>query len=152
MTIDDAITVLMNIKHDALTGAIQRHYAYNDCRPLGHDEINAIEKAIAVMYGQDGKIGTWKKDTDNTRTWDRVRFYCSVCGDWQTYGETDYCSHCGARMKKPETKTPYNYGYWLKDKDNGFTCDDCGCWVVRPSAYCPDCGREMRVLHPEETE
>ena len=26
----------------------------------------------------------------------RKRFYCSVCGDWQTYGKTDYCPMCGS--------------------------------------------------------
>lgn len=142
MKIDDAMTVLMNIKHDALTGAIQRHYAYNDCRLLGHDEINAMEKAIAVMMGQDGKRGMWRKETDNTRTWDRVRFYCSVCNDWQTYGETDYCSHCGARMTG---KGHNNKGHWIPDKQTGYNCDDCGTWFTRASRYCPDCGREMEV-------
>ena len=148
MTIDESIEVLTHHKlhweHLLEQGICDAHE--------GKETISAFTIAIAVMIGQDGKIGTWKKETDNTRTWDRVRFYCSMCGDWQTYGETDYCSHCGARMVKADSAVPFNYGYWLKDKDNGFTCDDCGCWVVRPSAYCPDCGREMRVLHPEETE
>lgn len=48
------------------------------------------------------KTGTWRKDIDNSRRWDRVRFYCSECGSWQTYGETDYCPSCGARMIKPQ--------------------------------------------------
>ena len=29
----------------------------------------------------------------------RRRFYCSSCGDWQTYGKTDYCPMCGASME-----------------------------------------------------
>ena len=29
----------------------------------------------------------------------RRRFYCSACGDWQTYGKTRYCPSCGMRMK-----------------------------------------------------
>ena len=28
----------------------------------------------------------------------RRRFYCSACGDWQSYGKTTYCPYCGARM------------------------------------------------------
>lgn len=28
----------------------------------------------------------------------RRRFYCSNCGDWNTYGMTRYCPECGARM------------------------------------------------------
>lgn len=26
------------------------------------------------------------------------RFYCSACGEWQCYGTTEYCMHCGAKM------------------------------------------------------
>lgn len=46
------------------------------------------------------KTGTWRKDIDNSRRWDRVRFYCSECGGWQTYGETDFCPLCGAKMER----------------------------------------------------
>ena len=28
----------------------------------------------------------------------RHKFYCSACGDWQTYGITRYCPNCGAKM------------------------------------------------------
>lgn len=45
------------------------------------------------------KTGTWRKDIDNSRRWDRVRFYCSECGSWQTYGETGFCPNCGAKME-----------------------------------------------------
>ena len=31
------------------------------------------------------------------------RFYCSVCGDWQTYGKTKFCMNCGADMRGGET-------------------------------------------------
>lgn len=46
--------------------------------------------------------GQWKKDIDNKRKWDRVRYYCSSCGDWQTYGEPKYCPNCGAKMDESE--------------------------------------------------
>ena len=26
------------------------------------------------------------------------RWYCSVCGEWQTYGQSAYCPNCGADM------------------------------------------------------
>ena len=29
----------------------------------------------------------------------RKRLYCSACGNWQTYGETNYCPNCGADMR-----------------------------------------------------
>lgn len=48
------------------------------------------------------KTGTWEEDIDNSRKWDKVRFYCSECGHWQTYGKTDYCPNCGARMTESE--------------------------------------------------
>ena len=44
----------------------------------------------------------WIVDIDDTRRWDRVRFYCSACGDWNTYGKTKYCPECGARMEVEE--------------------------------------------------
>lgn len=28
----------------------------------------------------------------------RRRWYCSECGKWQTYGKSDYCLNCGAKM------------------------------------------------------
>ena len=46
--------------------------------------------------------GTWEEDIDDNRKWDRVRFYCSECGKWQTYGKTDFCPSCGAKMIEPQ--------------------------------------------------
>ena len=66
--------------------------------PMYLDALNMAIKALE----QEPKTGIWRKDIDNSRRWDRVRFYCSECGNWQTYGETDYCPSCGARMIKPQ--------------------------------------------------
>lgn len=60
--------------------------------------IQAKEMAIKALE-QEPKTGTWRKDIDNSRRWDRVRFYCSECGNWQTYGETGFCPNCGAKME-----------------------------------------------------
>ncbi len=46
------------------------------------------------------EMGHWTVDKDDNRTWDRVRFICSVCGEWQTYGKTKYCPECGAKMQE----------------------------------------------------
>lgn len=48
------------------------------------------------------RTGTWEEDIDNSRKWDRVRFYCSECGHWQTYGKTNYCPNCGCHMFEPQ--------------------------------------------------
>ena len=57
------------------------------------------EKCRAQEEEEAEQIAHWIKDVDNTRRWDRVRFYCSRCKHWQTYGETAYCCHCGAKME-----------------------------------------------------
>lgn len=50
------------------------------------------------------RTGHWIIDIDNTRTWDRKRYICSECGDWQTYGETKFCPNCGMPMGKERTE------------------------------------------------
>ena len=56
------------------------------------DELNQDKNEL------EPKTGHWREDIDKNRRWDRVRFYCSECGDWQTYGKSDYCPNCGCRM------------------------------------------------------
>ena len=34
------------------------------------------------------------------------RWYCSECGEWQTYGMTNFCPNCGARMKGADDEMP----------------------------------------------
>ena len=50
--------------------------------------------------------GTWDEkivdDPDDKHGFLRRRFYCSACGQWNCYGKTDYCMHCGAEMEKEE--------------------------------------------------
>ena len=58
--------------------------------------------ALPSVTPQEQKTGHWREDIDNNRRWDRVRFYCSECGQWQTYGKTDYCPDCGAKMVEPQ--------------------------------------------------
>ena len=43
----------------------------------------------------------WEERTvEGSEPWFRRRFYCSACGDWQTYGKTRFCPNCGAQMKE----------------------------------------------------
>jgi len=75
--------------------AVEDAIVWNDEK---REMLDEIQKLPSVQAKQ--KTGTWRKDIDNSRRWDRVRFYCSECGSWQTYGETDYCPSCGAKMEK----------------------------------------------------
>ena len=47
--------------------------------------------------------GKWTENYDKNREWwCRRRFYCSNCGDWQTYGKPKYCPNCGAKMERED--------------------------------------------------
>ena len=70
---------------------------------IWNDEKREMLDEIQKLPSVQPKTGTWRKDIDNSRRWDRVRFYCSECGSWQTYGETDFCPSCGAKMEKEKT-------------------------------------------------
>lgn len=59
-------------------------------------------KKLPPVNLQEPKTGHWIVDRDDSRRWDKVRFVCSECGSWQTYGKTDYCPSCGARMVEPQ--------------------------------------------------
>ena len=67
-------------------------------------EFEEMTKPLDREVEQEPKTGHWREDIDNNRRWDRVRFYCSECGDWQIYGKTHYCPNCGAKMAESEGK------------------------------------------------
>ena len=77
--------------------AVEDAIVWNDEK---REMLDEIQKLPSVQAKQ--RTGTWRKDIDNSRRWDRVRFYCSECGSWQTYGETDFCPSCGAKMAESE--------------------------------------------------
>ena len=46
----------------------------------------------------DRPQGEWEERP--SEDWISIRrWYCSECGEWQTYGMTNYCPNCGAKMK-----------------------------------------------------
>lgn len=50
---------------------------------------------------RDDRVGRWKHVHDeNAFPFFKDRWVCSVCDDWQTYGEPKYCPNCGARTLK----------------------------------------------------
>lgn len=65
---------------------------------------------LAVYEDRDdsNKMGFWTKVYDKgADPFMRRKYYCSHCGDWNTYGETPYCMWCGWPMSV-EKKYEYN--------------------------------------------
>lgn len=61
-------------------------------------DLNAILNVPATE-----KTGHWtEKYNETDEPLFRRRWYCSECGEWQTYGRPKYCPMCGARMKGAE--------------------------------------------------
>ena len=61
-------------------------------------------KPIAPLdESADRPTGEWKeKIIKGDSVWTQHRYYCSVCGGWNTYGKSDYCPNCGAKMRGAE--------------------------------------------------
>ena len=67
-----------------------------------HHTATVSAYALDDLVKAVNKIGTWREDVDNSRKRDKIRFYCSECGHWQTYGKTGFCPSCGAKMQEAE--------------------------------------------------
>ena len=55
----------------------------------------------AAERGEGNGKGKWEErivDDENPRF--TRRFYCSKCGNWETWGKTPYCPYCGAKMEE----------------------------------------------------
>ena len=61
--------------------------------------LRAIINGIETMPTGEEEPAEWIVDTDDSRRWDRVRFYCSACNSWNTYGKSKHCPNCGRRMQ-----------------------------------------------------
>ena len=55
------------------------------------------------------KFGYWteKVDEEMTNPLFKYRFYCSECGNWQSYGRTLFCPNCGAKMSIKRMRNEY---------------------------------------------
>jgi rRNA maturation endonuclease Nob1 len=73
-----------------------RRLAFNVHGVMDVIDAENCDKIIKML----GTSGHWIIDIDESRRWDRRRFYCSECGDWQTYGETKFCPECGCAMER----------------------------------------------------
>lgn len=69
--------------------------------------------------------GKWiiKKDPNGATSWDWQKYICPECGNWQTYGPTNYCPNCGAKMKGDD-KEKKEFGKWLPIVSREMTEDE----------------------------
>lgn len=73
----------------------------------GEDDFIIVDEPFEQVCDKlNGNVhtGTWieKKVEDDEHDPYRLfkrRFYCSECGEWQTYGMTSYCPFCGKPMR-----------------------------------------------------
>lgn len=66
-------------------------------------ELVALCKKIDNGTLVEVRHGCWEERVVDDDEFDkygffRRRFYCSACGNWNTYGASKYCPHCGAKM------------------------------------------------------
>jgi hypothetical protein len=59
-----------------------------------------IDKSIEYKNAESTeKVGQWEERyVDDESPLFRRRWYCSACGDLNTYGATEYCPNCGCKM------------------------------------------------------
>lgn len=77
------------------------------CRWSGTSNCDECEHPIADIPAEE-KIGHWEERNVEDPKFDpygffKRRWYCSECGRYQTYGATEYCCHCGAKMMEEQT-------------------------------------------------
>lgn len=77
---------------------------------LTRDEIKLVERLLDAIKPAEVRPvveGVWIEkivNSDDPRDlWCARRWYCTACGDWQTYGQPRYCPSCGAKMRNGDT-------------------------------------------------
>lgn len=85
------------IDADAATAELCRKWRGDEAaKQLAVDVVGHIPEADV----RENARGRWVECiVEDANPLFRRRFYCSVCGDWQTYGITNFCPDCGAEMK-----------------------------------------------------
>lgn len=83
------------ISRQAALDAIHEMFAKSLARERAETAVKSVSSAQLEQ-----RTGTWEeRRVEGTDIWDRRRFYCSACGDWQTYGTPAFCPNCGADMR-----------------------------------------------------
>lgn len=62
------------------------------------EELNSIVSDLSEKIDMTTGTAKWTAKSNV----DDERFYCSKCGDWNSYGKTNYCPNCGAKMENAE--------------------------------------------------
>ena len=103
---EDAITLLWYFQDECCSAVVGDF----EKLPSAETEIEII-RAEAYAKGIDSerkRISDWCRPKGEweerpSEDWISIRrWYCSECGEWQTYGMTNYCPNCGCRMKGAE--------------------------------------------------
>ena len=83
---------------------ISRQAVYELIGTLKMGDVRAMEKLRRGLekLPSEERVGKWTKKINADGRWDRVRYYCSACGGWNTYGQSRFCPNCGARMERED--------------------------------------------------
>ena len=69
------------------------------------EELNSIVNDLSEKIDMTTGTAKWIVKPDvSEKSHCSERYYCSKCGKWNSYGETNYCPNCG--YPKPGTATP----------------------------------------------
>lgn len=67
------------------------------------EELNSIVNDLSEKIDTTTGTAKWIVKPDvSEKSHCSERFYCSKCGDWNSYGKANYCPNCGAKMTNAE--------------------------------------------------
>lgn len=87
-------------KEDDAADAIEALYHQTD---ILANAIKLLTEGRERLLSQLPKRGEWvdRYDEDDKPFFKR-KYVCSACGHWNTYGKSNYCPKCGAKMEVQE--------------------------------------------------
>lgn len=90
---------------------ISRCELFNRLANITGEDANDMKAQIYAVIQEmdpvpDVRRGSWevRPAPEDDRVLGRRRYYCSECGGWNTYGESDFCPRCGADMRSEPKK------------------------------------------------
>ena len=67
------------------------------------EELNSIVNNLSEKIDMTTGTAKWIVKPDvSEKSHCSERYYCSKCGEWNSYGKTNYCMNCGAKMTNAE--------------------------------------------------